>query len=432
MAQVKERLITNMARHLYEKLLEDTSLAVPHDNDVQNTLWRDSFLQQKVVEPLKHHMEESEIIKKFNEVFNAVAQDVSKRHGATLYSLQNTDDKGFYNTDAGFVEEEIKDEPVRPANWATMSAIVADSVDYEDSFDPGCGELTTKEKEYLTEMCRVFNDDRSAVQKTYQHFQRHGTSKRLESLYNESLMDFFDPNDGYSLTRSERESIDKYMTKGLSHKQAVYKTYKEKNENSSDELREMAQRYNDEESCEESEENECWTVHMYGWNPDEELYCDPIEKHYLSTREEAESVARTSKEQSEVVSPNGKVVAAFNGEGKKMRVKSVLRDERDMRLDSFDEDEESWDFEYLPIPEWAINYFVNGVEDSLTDEDLEEIHRFEMEYRVEAPENDAEPYFSRYPAFGLAGTVIDCPCFPVKKNEDNEELFSGPPSYGYY
>lgn len=365
-----------MARHLYAKLLEDNSLAIPHDNAVQNKIWRDSFLQQKILEPLKHHMDEGDIIKKFNEVFNAVAEDVSKRHGAVLYSLQNTDDDGYYNSSAGLVEAPAEENCDYPANWGAMSAIVADSVEAPEPIDPGCGDLTAKEREYLTEMCRVFNDDRAAVQKTFQHFHNHGVSQRLQNLYNESLMDIFDPNDGHSMTEGERKDIDKYMSNGLSHKQAVFKVYKERIGNSSQELKELAQQYDAEESCDEGEETAS-IKNSWGSDPRE--------------------------------------------------------DDRDEFWNDDDEDEESPEVEYLPIPEWAINYFVNGEESGLSEDDLEEVRNFEMDYRVEAPDDDAEPYFSNYPAFGLAGTVIDCPCYSKNGDEeDNEELFSGPPSYGYY
>ena len=250
-------------------------------------------------------MDEGDIIKKFNEVFNAVAEDVSKRHGAVLYSLQNTDDDGYYNSSAGLVEAPAEENCDYPANWGAMSAIVADSVEAPEPIDPGCGDLTAKEREYLTEMCRVFNDDRAAVQKTFQHFHNHGVSQRLQNLYNESLMDIFDPNDGHSMTKGERKDIDKYMSNGLSHKQAVFKVYKERIGNSSQELKEPAQQYDAEESCDEGEETAS-IKNSWGSDPRE----DDRDEFWNDDDEDEEDEDTTT-----VTAANSTYIAALGAEG---------------------------------------------------------------------------------------------------------------------
>lgn len=205
MAQVKEKLITGMARFLYERLLAEPSFAVPHDNDIQNKLWADPYLQQKVVRPLRHHMTDNEIIRKFNEVFNAVAEDVKKRHGETLYSLQNTDDDSYYNSGAGFVEDE--EEP--DESWMSRPAESLDESPFFASDD-----LTKKERKYLNEMVLVFNDDACAVQKTYEHFKKYGVSRELQRLYTESFMDFVFPRGEKGYTRDEEDLVNQYRREG--------------------------------------------------------------------------------------------------------------------------------------------------------------------------------------------------------------------------
>lgn len=105
--------------------------------------------------------------------------------------------------------------------------------------------------------------------------------------------------------------------------------------------------------AQEDEEDGIWTVRLYGWNPDEELYCDPMGTPMrFSSRAEAEAVAANNgfEHPCEVVAPDGRVVSAFNGAGRPAEVDAVLRSERDMRLDSMEEDAED------AFP-WTVRFF---------------------------------------------------------------------------
>lgn len=71
------------------------------------------------------------------------------------------------------------------------------------------------------------------------------------------------------------------------------------------------------------------------------------------------------------------------------------------------------------IPGWSLCYIVNGDATGLSEEDLKMVHDFYENYRKEGMEiqgiypvkdeaGNSEEYFSRFPAFGLPGEVVDC------------------------
>ncbi len=67
-----------------------------------------------------------------------------------------------------------------------------------------------------------------------------------------------------------------------------------------------------------------------------------------------------------------------------------------------------------PIPTWALCYLINGDSTGLTDEDLAMIDKWYTDNKVQnittasEQEGTTHPYFSHYPAFGLASEVVDC------------------------
>lgn len=71
----------NLCMMLYKALLADNRLAQPHNNEIQNEVWNTPSLQQKVIQPLISRLGEQGAIQKFNEIFNAVAEDVKYRYG---------------------------------------------------------------------------------------------------------------------------------------------------------------------------------------------------------------------------------------------------------------------------------------------------------------------------------------------------------------
>ena len=71
------------------------------------------------------------------------------------------------------------------------------------------------------------------------------------------------------------------------------------------------------------------------------------------------------------------------------------------------------------IPEWALYFMEYGDASGLTDDEVEMVQEFYESYRkdgksvqyidpVRDESNCFNSYFSRYPAFGLPGNVIDC------------------------
>ena len=67
-----------------------------------------------------------------------------------------------------------------------------------------------------------------------------------------------------------------------------------------------------------------------------------------------------------------------------------------------------------PIPAWALCYLINGDSTGLTDSDIALIDTWYADNKVQtittATENEGNcyPYFSHFPAFGLATEVVDC------------------------
>ena len=124
-----------------------------------------------------HHMGQQEIIRKFNEIFNAVAEDVRKQYGENLYDLQKYDNDELYNTNAGmtFTDTSVYNQPEFDDTPSTAVAAL--------TYDSYQGELTAKEKKYLTEMLYVFNDEKAAIGKTYQKFSKFGASPALKSMF---------------------------------------------------------------------------------------------------------------------------------------------------------------------------------------------------------------------------------------------------------
>ena len=65
------------------------------------------------------------------------------------------------------------------------------------------------------------------------------------------------------------------------------------------------------------------------------------------------------------------------------------------------------------IPDWALCYIINGDASGLEDEDIEMVDKFCEQFpgAIYSPitneDGDIEPYFTSYPAFGLACDVVD-------------------------
>ena len=66
------------------------------------------------------------------------------------------------------------------------------------------------------------------------------------------------------------------------------------------------------------------------------------------------------------------------------------------------------------IPEWSLNYIVNGDPEGLTDEEIKAINEYTNRVNIMAPtEEQPEAYFTKYPEFGGqfgACDVEDCIC----------------------
>ncbi len=67
-----------------------------------------------------------------------------------------------------------------------------------------------------------------------------------------------------------------------------------------------------------------------------------------------------------------------------------------------------------PIPTWALCYLINGDGTGLSENEIAMIDKWYADNKVQtittATENEGNthPYFSHFPAFGLASEVVDC------------------------
>ncbi len=67
-----------------------------------------------------------------------------------------------------------------------------------------------------------------------------------------------------------------------------------------------------------------------------------------------------------------------------------------------------------PIPTWALCCLINGDSAGLTENDLAMIDKWYSDNKVQTVtpafenEGSTHPYFSHFPAFGLASEVVDC------------------------
>lgn len=64
------------------------------------------------------------------------------------------------------------------------------------------------------------------------------------------------------------------------------------------------------------------------------------------------------------------------------------------------------------IPTWVFGYIFNGDMTGLTDEEIrlidEALKRIGAELVCNPPDEEVQPYFTRYPLFGLPTDVVDC------------------------
>lgn len=64
------------------------------------------------------------------------------------------------------------------------------------------------------------------------------------------------------------------------------------------------------------------------------------------------------------------------------------------------------------IPTWAFGCIFNGDMTGLTDEEVrlidEALKRIGAELVCTPPDEEVQPYFTRYPLFGLPTDVVDC------------------------
>ena len=67
-----------------------------------------------------------------------------------------------------------------------------------------------------------------------------------------------------------------------------------------------------------------------------------------------------------------------------------------------------------PIPIWALCHLINGDRTGLNESELAMIDKWYTDNKLQsittAPEDEGNthPYFSHFPAFGLASEVVDC------------------------
>lgn len=68
------------------------------------------------------------------------------------------------------------------------------------------------------------------------------------------------------------------------------------------------------------------------------------------------------------------------------------------------------------IPTWALGYIINGDASALTEEELKMVDRWlkQSGYEIISP-TDCNESFSKYPAFGLPCTVVECECLIRKQ-----------------
>ena len=65
------------------------------------------------------------------------------------------------------------------------------------------------------------------------------------------------------------------------------------------------------------------------------------------------------------------------------------------------------------IPTWSLGYIINGDMTGLTDEEIRMIDEWQSKWNVQVvspltdEEDNAQPYFSRYPLFGLPAEFSD-------------------------
>lgn len=67
-----------------------------------------------------------------------------------------------------------------------------------------------------------------------------------------------------------------------------------------------------------------------------------------------------------------------------------------------------------PIPEYMMPYFINGDKSNIKDEDIQNAKEWMEKSGVQEvimpSDEDYQPYFSYYPAFGKGTDVVDCKC----------------------
>ena len=74
------------------------------------------------------------------------------------------------------------------------------------------------------------------------------------------------------------------------------------------------------------------------------------------------------------------------------------------------------------IPTWSLGYIINGDMTGLTDEEIRMIDEWQSKWNVQIvspltdEEGNAQPYFSRYPLFGLPSEVEDCDILDTNDN----------------
>ncbi len=67
-----------------------------------------------------------------------------------------------------------------------------------------------------------------------------------------------------------------------------------------------------------------------------------------------------------------------------------------------------------PISTWALCYLISGDSTGLTEKDIAMIDKWYADNKVQTittaseEEGTTHPYFSHFPAFGLASEVVDC------------------------
>ena len=74
------------------------------------------------------------------------------------------------------------------------------------------------------------------------------------------------------------------------------------------------------------------------------------------------------------------------------------------------------------IPTWSLCYLINGDATGLTDDEIRMIDKWMNDWQVQIispltdEEGNAQPYFSRYPLFGLPAEVEDCDILYLNDN----------------